>query len=386
MTAGSEATGPPLKILVVNWLDRENPQAGGAETHLHQVFGRLAARGHQVTLLTSGWKGCASTTELDGIRVHRCGGRYSLSVTAPWYYRKHLRGDGTDVVVEDLNKVPFFAPLWVEPPVALLVHHLFGATAFQEASFPVAAATWLLERPVPRVFHGHPTVAVSESTRDDLVRRGMSRRQIEVIRNGIDLETFPPPNGGPRYEVPTILYLGRMKRYKRVDLLLRAAAELKRRGRPFRVLLAGKGDHLPALRRLAERLGLGERAEFLGYVSEDRKLELFGRSWVHVLTSPKEGWGIANIEAGACGTPSVASDSPGLRESVIHGQTGFLVPHGDVSRLADALDRILSDDGLRDALGRAARQLSEGLSWSRSADDMEAFLHRVVGHSGQDYL
>jgi glycosyltransferase involved in cell wall biosynthesis len=374
----------PLRILVVNWLDRENPQAGGAEAHLHEVFGRLAARGHRVTLLTSGWKGCAPTAELDGIRVHRCGGRHTVSLAAPHYYRKHLRAEPTDVVVEDLNKVPFFMPLWTQTPVALLVHHLFGATAFQEASPPLAAATWLLERPVPRVFRGHPTVAVSESTRDDLVRRGMSREQIEVIPNGIDLDIFTPRHEGPRYDVPTILYLGRLKRYKRVDLVLRAAAELRRRGRDFRLLVAGTGDRLGALERLASKLRLGGHLEFLGFVSEARKLELLRRSWVHVLASPKEGWGISNIEAAACGTPTVASDSPGLRESVVHAGTGFLVPHGNVIQLADALERILSDPALRDTLGDAARRFAEGLSWSRSADAMEGFLNRVVAVSRHD--
>jgi glycosyltransferase involved in cell wall biosynthesis len=374
----------PLKILVVNWLDRENPQAGGAEAHLHQIFGRLADRGHRVTLLTSGWRGCAPRVELDGIQVHRCGGRHTVPLAAPRYYRKHLRDEPTDVVVEDLNKVPFFTPLWTRTPVALLVHHLFGTTAFQEASPPLAAATWLLERPVPRVFRGLPTVAVSESTREDLVGRGLRREQIEVIPNGIDLETFAPRGDGTRYEVPTILYLGRLKRYKRVDLVIRAAAELKRRGRPFRVLVAGTGDQLGALERLTTKLGLGSHVELLGFVSEERKLELFRRSWVHVLTSPKEGWGISNIEAAACGTPAVASDSPGLRESVVHGGTGFLVPHGDVIRLADALERVLSDPALRDTLGVSARRFAEGLSWSRSADAMGAFLNRVVSLSRHD--
>jgi glycosyltransferase involved in cell wall biosynthesis len=288
------------------------------------------------------------------------------------------------VVVEDLNKVPFFTPLWTEAPVALLVHHLFGATAFQEASFPLAAATWLLERPVPRLFHGRATVAVSESTRADLVQRGMNPERIEVIPNGIELDAFSPSPEGTRFEVPTVLYLGRLKRYKRVDLVLQAAAEMKRRGVTFRVLVAGTGDHRPQLVRLTNQLGLDDRVDFLGFVSEEEKLNLFRRSWVHVLTSPKEGWGIANMEAAASGTPTVASDAPGLRDSVLHERTGFLVRHGDVSTLADRIGQILTDEGLRDALGGEARRFAEGFSWDQSAEAMEAFLHRVVGVSTHD--
>jgi glycosyltransferase involved in cell wall biosynthesis len=369
---------PPLRILVVNWQDRENPQAGGAETHLHETFGRLARHGHDVTVLASGWRGCAPRAELDGICVHRTGGRHTFSLAAPRYFRRALAGTPFDVVVEDLNKVPLFTPAWVGAPVALLVHHLFGATAFREATLPVAAATWLLELPVPRAFAGRPTVAVSRSTRADLIRRGMDAGAIEVIPNGVDLEAYAPDPQLGRFDDPTVLYLGRLKRYKRVDLVVRAVAELRGRGCPARLLVAGKGDHADALRTLAMELGVGDAVEFLGFVDEARKLELFRRSWVHVLTSPNEGWGISNVEAAACGTATVSSDAPGLRESVVDGRTGFLVPHGDVATLADRIGVLLEDGELRERLGNGARRFAEGFSWDASADAMEAFLVRVV--------
>ncbi len=375
--------GSALRILVVNWQDRENPQGGGAETHLHETFGRLAARGHQVTLLASGWSGAPPRVELDGIRVHRTGGRYTFSVAAPRYFRRHLAAEAWDVVVEDLNKVPLFTPFWVSAPVALLVHHLFGATAFREASFPVAAATWMLERPIPRVFAGMSAVAVSESTRQDLARRGMDPGLVEVIPNGMDL-TALAPGAGPRYDEPTVVYLGRLKRYKGVDLILRAVARLRAEGIPVRFLVGGRGDHEPALRGLAEELRLGDAVRFLGFVSEEQKREMFQRAWVHALTSPKEGWGIANLEAAACGTATVASDAPGLRDSVLDGVTGLLVPHGDVAALTGALRRVLGDAELRDRLGRQARSFAEGFSWDASAAAMERFLDRVVRKSRHD--
>ncbi len=367
-----------MRILVVNWLDRANPQAGGAEIHLHEVFGRLARRGHDVTVLSSGWAGSAEREALDGLDVRRSGGRYTFNIAAPRYYRRALRGMRFDVVVEDLNKVPLFTPLWTTAPVVLLVHHLFGGTAFQEASLPLATATWLLERTVPRVFRFAPTVAVSHSTREDLRRRGLRAQEIEVIPNGVDLDRYTPDPSGQRYPEPTLLYLGRLKRYKRIDLILRAVASLRSRGVPCRLLVAGSGDHREALEALTDRLGLGDRVRFLGFVDHETKLELFRRSWVHVLTSPKEGWGIANVEAAACGTPTVASDSPGLRDSVRDGETGFLVPHGDVSGLADCLKRMIADEALRRRLGLQARGFAEGFAWDRSALDMERFLLRVA--------
>src|SRR5258707_14814319 len=104
--------------------------------------------------------------------------------------------------------------------------------------------------------------------------------------------------------------------------------------------IAGAGDYRRAFERLAASLDLGERVRFLGRVSEAEKLALLRRAWGLVFASPKEGWGITNLEAAACATPVIASNSPGIRESVRDGETGFLVPHADVSAFAAAMDRL----------------------------------------------
>jgi glycosyltransferase involved in cell wall biosynthesis len=164
--------------------------------------------------------------------------------------------------------------------------------------------------------------------------------------------------------------------------VLHAMARLRDRGVPGRLVIAGQGDHRGELEQLAAGLQLGDRVEFAGFVSEERKRELFRRAWVHALASRKEGWGISNVEAAACGTATVASDSPGLRDSVRDRETGFLVPHGNVDALADRLRSILQDPGLRDALGAGARSFAERYSWDRSAAMTEAHLERVLAGAG----
>ncbi len=361
----------------MNWQDRLNPQAGGAEAHLHEIFGRIA-RDHQVTLLVSRWPGAPARQQVDGMDVHRAGGRYTFTFAGPWYYRRRLRDQGFDVMVEDLNKIPLYTPLWAQHPLALVVHHLFGTTAFQEARPPLATATVLAELPLGRVYRSVPAMAVSQSTAHDLARRGLDPDRIEVVPNGVDLAWYAPDPSVPRFDEPTLLYLGRLKRYKRVDLVLRALAELERRGLDVRLFVAGAGDQAGRLTAVAGRLGVADRVVFTGFVSEERKRELFRRAWVHVLTSPKEGWGITNLEAAACGTPTVASDAPGLRDSVVDGETGLLVPHGDVGSLADALERLLEDGDLRARMGRNARRFAEGFTWNRSADATLRFLEGVA--------
>lgn len=364
-----------MRILVLNWLDRENPQSGGAELHLHQIFGRLAARGHEVELLCSGWKHAPTRVVLDGIDVHRVGSRYTYPFFAYRYYRRHLASGRHDVVIEDLNKAPLYTPLWKPERLVTLVHHLFGATAFREASAALATGVWLAERPIGKIYRGVPFQAVSESTARDLVLRGVPRSQIRVIYNGVDTEALTP-DYSLRSLDPRFVYIGRLKRYKGVDILIRALAELDDRRATLEI--AGTGDYGPTLEKLVSDLGLQQRVRFLGFVPEQNKATLLRQAWAAMLASPKEGWGISNIEAAACGTPVIASDSPGIRDSVVDGETGILVPHGDVPAMAAAMRTIMASPSLVRMMGEAGRRFAEGFSWNKSAGNTISHLEEVV--------
>src|SRR5437773_8867267 len=196
---------------------------------------------------------------------------------------------------------------------------------------------------------------------DDLVRRGISKERIVVIHPGVDSQAYRPDPATPRAAHPTFLYLGRLKRYKGVEFALRALA-IARAARPDMTLdICGQGDDRPRLERLAGALGLRDAVRFLGYVPEEEKKRLLRRAWAVVFPSPKEGWGITNVEAAASGTPAIASDSPGLRESVQHGVTGYLVPHGDARALAERMVALAADKALVDRLGQGARRFAERL-------------------------
>ena len=367
-----------MRILVVNWNDRENPHAGGAEVHLHEIFGRLAARGHRVDLLASGWVGGSQRAFLDGIDVHRVGTRYNFQFKARGYFRERLRGSGYDVLIEDLNKIPLYTPRWGGPGVVALVHHLFGRTIFREAPVPMAAAVWLAERGIPLIYGGVPFEAVSESTADDLVSRGIRRDAITVIHNGIDPD-FYTPAPAMRSPSPLFAYVGRLKKYKGVDLVLRAFARVSRP--EARLEIAGAGDYRRQLETLSSSLGVSDRVRFAGFISDEEKRNLLRRAWASVFASPKEGWGLTNIEAAACGTPVIASDSPGLRESLLDGETGALVPHGDLDTLAKAMTRIADAPELVQSMGNAGRRFAEGFTWEKSATDTLSHLEKVV-HGG----
>jgi len=369
-----------VRLLLVNWQDIENPQAGGAEIHLHEIFGRLARRGHAVTLLCGGWPGHHERARIDGMDIHRVGTRASFAALAYPYYRRVLHGQPWDLLLEDINKIPLYTPLWGArgrgTRVAALVPHLFGGTAFLELPAPLAAAVWMSERPLGWLYRNVPFEAISESTRDDLVARGIRRERIEVIHPGMDTHAYTP-DPAARAPYPLFAYLGRLKKYKGVHHVITAFSRMARAD--ARLEIAGAGDYRPALEALARSLDLGERVRFLGRISEPDKLALLRRAWGLAFASPKEGWGITNLEAAACATPVVASNSPGIRESVRHDETGFLVPHGDAVAMASAMDRLAASRDLVERFGRSARVFAESFTWERAADDTERHLSRLTG-------
>jgi glycosyltransferase involved in cell wall biosynthesis len=363
-----------VNILLVNWQDRMNPQSGGAEIHLHEIFGRLAARGHRVRLVCSGWPGGVSRAQVDGMEVHRSGNRNSFTLLGRGAVRRALAAERPDVLVEDVNKVPLFLTGLTDRPFGVIVPHLFGNTIFQEASLPSALLVWAMERPLPWAYRRAGFHAISESTRDDLIERGVPAGRITVIYPGVDAQAFTPDATVPRTAYPSFVYVGRLRRYKGVEFALRALAIARARRPDIRLRIAGRGEDQPRLAALAGELGQEQAVEFLGFVSEAEKMHLFRSSWANVFPSPKEGWGITNVEAAACGTPSLASNSPGLRDSVRDGQTGYLVPHANAEALAGKMLALAEEPALVDRLGRQARAFAESLSWDRAADETEAWL------------
>ncbi|MDA1081280.1 MAG: glycosyltransferase family 4 protein [Gemmatimonadetes bacterium] len=371
-----------MKILVINWHDRENPLAGGAEIHLHEIFERLAGAGHSVTLLCGGWPGCEPTAALGGIDVVRVGTRQTFALKVFRRWRRDFRARPFDVIVEDINKAPLYTPAWgAGCPVVACVPHLFGSTVFQELPWPLATAVWASEQPLPYAYRDVPFEAISESTADDLVARGIVREHVRVIYPGVSADVFVPAPA-KRAPLPTFAYIGRLKRYKGVDLVIRAFARMSHPDATLEI--AGAGDFRGALESLARSLDLGRRVRFLGFVSEAEKLALLQRAWAVVLASPKEGWGLTNVEAAACGTAVVASNSPGIRESVRDGVTGFLSPHGDVEGLARAMDRLAASRDIAETMGRAGRAFAESFTWARAASETEAHLSEVVQRTNEN--
>lgn len=346
--------------MAVNFRDPLHPEAGGAELHLEEILLEAVSRGHRVTWLVSGFPGGPPETEHRGMQIIRRGDWKSFNWAVPGALRSI--DPPADLVIEDINKVPCFTPLWTRSKVAVIIPHLFGAAAFKEVPAPVAAYVVALESLIPWIYRSCRFVVISESTRDDLVARGIARGNIDVVHCGLDHVTYRT-DGTPKHSRPTVLYVGRLRRYKGVDWVMRVFPAVRARVPDARLVVIGDGPDRARLEALLEKSGAREAVEFLGFVSEAVKAHHLRESWVLVQPSPKEGWGLTVVEASACGTAVVAADSPGLRDSVRRDETGLLVPYGNDAALTEALVRMLTDPPLRERLAEAGVRWASRFTW-----------------------
>lgn len=349
-------------VLVFCWRDSAHPAAGGSEEYLRAQAEAWARRGHRVVWISQRFPGAPRREDRAGVHYIRLPRfPWVFPFAALWYI--FVSDKRFDFIVDCMNGLPFWTPLFSTKPKVCLVHHVHSHHFRAELPRPIASLAQYVEtRLAPRVYARTPFVTVSESTRDEMRRLKMTTLDIGIIQNGVSPDLSP----GRKAELPTVLYLGRVKRYKRIELLVNAFALIRDTVEGARLVIAGCGDHLEALQEYVARCGPGG-IRIVGRVSEEDKRLLMQQAWVFAMPSEIEGWGIAVIEAAACGTPSVAYDVAGLRDCVRDGETGLLA-HDD-SEFAASLQRLLVDRALRERLAAGAVRWASNFSWEATADE-----------------
>lgn len=347
-----------MHILVLTDRDWTHPQGGGTGTNLYGQVSRWLAWGHRVSVVACSYPGARRTETIGQLTIHRIGGRSTVFPRAIWAQWRGLVARA-DVALEVINGITFLTPLWLRTPRLALIHHIHRDHYVQEMGRKGRLAAWLLETlPLKLLYRHAEFMTLSNAEAERIAAHGIPRERIEVNRVAVEHGAFAP---GERAPEPTLLYLGRLKRYKRVEVLLDVLEAV-----PGAVLdIAGDGDRRAALEREIERRGLGGRVRMHGHVDERRKRELLQRAWVNLTASSAEGWGLSVIEAAACATPSVALSVGGLAESIEDGRTGLLAR--DPAELAAQTRRIVEDPELRERLGRAARERAGEMSWDGTA-------------------
>ncbi|MGO9041829.1 MAG: glycosyltransferase family 4 protein [Mycobacterium sp.] len=372
-------------VLLLCWRDTGHPQGGGSEAYLQRIGAQLAASGVAVTLRTARYPGAPRREVVDGVRINRAGGRYSVYVWAllamalkemgALFGLGPLRRARPDVVVDTQNGLPFLARLVYGRRVVVLVHHC------HREQWPVAGPVlgrvgWYVESTLsPRLNRRNQYVTVSLPSARDLVALGVDNERIALVRNGLD-EAPVQSMSGSRAAAPRVVVLSRLVPHKQIEDALEAVAELRRRIPGVHLDIVGDGWWRQRLVEHVQRLGIPDAVTFHGHVDDVTKHHVLQSSWVHLLPSRKEGWGLAVVEAAQHRVPTIGyRSSGGLSDSIVDGVTGILVDSHP--ELVDRLDELLSDPVLRDQLGAKAQTRSGEFSWTQSTDAMRNVLEAV---------
>jgi glycosyltransferase involved in cell wall biosynthesis len=363
-----------MRVLFCNWRDTRHPEGGGSEVYVESVARALAAAGDDVTVLCARYPGSVQDEVHQGVRYHRVGSK--LGVYPRVLLTQVLRRLGRfDVVVDVQNGVPFASTLATRGPVVNLVHHVHREQ-WPVVYGPVRARIgWFLESRVgPRVYRHSRYVAVSDVTRRELVELGVAADAVTVVHNGVEGPRLAPSPSA----APTLLVLGRLVPHKQVEHVFVAASRLRGSIPELRVRVVGDGWWAEELCADAARLGVEDIVDFVGFVEEDAKHRHLAESWVLVLPSLKEGWGLVVMEAAGYRVPTVAYRSAGgVTESVVDRVTGLLVD--DLDGLTEAIRRLVDDPELRRRLGTAAAARADEFAWDTTARLFAQVLAEATG-------
>ena len=372
-----------LRILWMNWRCIRHPLAGGAEVYTHEIAKRLAAMGHEVILVTSRPKGLPPIEEIDGYKVLRRGGKYTVYPRAKQVYEELKRkGWHPDTVIDEVNTIPFLTPLYTKEPTIMLIHQLCRdcwTYAIHPLFQPIG---WTIEKTLHKIYVKaakqdkiKAVITVSQSTKQDLLELGYPQHMIHIVPNGLDWNHYHNCPQLAKHKQDLAVYIGRITRYKRLEDLLKAWKHVEQEHPEARLTIAGRPDpkYLQKLKQLANKQDL-KHIEFQTNITQEEKKQLLAKAKTLVYTSTREGWGQTILEAAACQTPTIAYNVPGLRDAVKHMETGVLVEPGNIKQLAETITQLLTDNELRSKLAENAYKNAQQYSWDKTAETFLNFL------------
>jgi len=356
------------KILWLTWKDKKHPQAGGAEIVNEELAKRLIKDGYEVKFIVGGWPGSVAQEIINGYEVIRLGGRWTSYWYAYRYYKKNLKG-WADLVIDEINTVPFFAKFYVKEKNILFIHQLCKEIWFYQMFFPLNWIGYIIEPIYLRLLNDRKVITISNSTKSELQKLGF--KDIQIISEGIEIEPVDNLDTITKYPNPTILSLGSIRAMKRTKDILQAYNLAKQSIPNLELIIAGDSND-PYGQEFLQEIQKSEYKkdiQYLGRVSKQKKIELMQKSHIILVTSVKEGWGLIVTEANSQGTPAIVYDVDGLRDSVIHNQTGLVCSTNTPANLAQNITKLFSDQKLYAKLRQEGHKFSKTITFEQSYKD-----------------
>lgn len=370
-----------MRFLMLNWMDPENPLAGGAERGSSEYMAALVRRGHEVFWFAGAFAGCEPETVFRGIRLVRRGYVGAPSFRArrtpawpppalgvgPLIFRAwrwaRRQADAFDLLIEQHHGIPWYAPWWAGTNVVAYVHEVLGPIWNAFYPRPVAAFGRRLEAWNLRRYRAVPFWAASRSTEAALRRCGV--RDVTHVQNGVATRVVDPLPEKTLAAPLRLAVVSWLKPSKRVDHAIDAVDVLRRQGVDARLAIVGGGQTEESLRARVSKLQLGGAVSFLGRLSEQEKDRVLESSDLLLHTSIREGWGLSVMEANCLGVPAVVYPVPGLVDSTLHEETGVVVRCETPEALAAGVRRMLEDAALYESCRRRAWSRGAALHWDR---------------------
>jgi glycosyltransferase involved in cell wall biosynthesis len=360
-----------MRIAFFNWRDINHPMAGGAEVLCHQLLKPLPEQGHKVTMFTSTFPGCKEREIIDGIEHIRYGGKYLIYPKSYFCYKKHIEGK-FDVIIESINGVPFFTQLFAKEKVISLIHQLTRENWYSGIVFPLAFIGYHTEDIMLGLYRKKPAIVPSQSTKYDLENQQF--RDVTVVNGAADIIS---PKNAIKEKKPTIIYLGRLTKSKRVDHVLHAFKVINQKVKDAQLWIVGSGPEEKKLKQLVNELGISECTEFLGRVSQKKKSELLSQAHLMLFPAVREGWGLVVLEANACKTPVIGYNVKGLCDSIKENVNGHLVDDGNIEAMGKSAITLFKDLDQLKQLSSSSVEYSKEFSWEKSSNEFITLLKRV---------
>lgn len=357
-----------MNILILNWRDIKHSWAGGSELYIHELAKRWVEKGNNVTLFCGQDldRKLPEREKIDGISVVRCGNRFSVYVWAIYFYFKEFRKN-TDLILDVENGIPFFSQIYSRKEKVCLVYHVHGRQFFYELGFPMNIVGYLLEKYLfPFFYRNKKLIAISKSTKKELEKLGFKGKRIYIVEPGVSVKNFGKVMP-KKYSKPTLIYLGRIKKYKRIEILINIFPKVLRQVPNARLIIAGWGSEAPFITDMVMKTKTRRKIELIGPVTESEKRDFLAKSWVFVNPSMHEGWGISVIETNLLKTPAVAFNVPGLSDSIKNDYSGFLCK--DEDEMIEKLIQILNNEKIRKKMEANAYEWAAKFNWENAAKE-----------------